>query len=148
MDFVTPLLGLLVPYLPGLVKSAAEGVVGDGAKKVVFQAVPAGVRAIWEKLSPKVEADAIAQAAAVKVADEPDNAKRLTTLEMALEDLLKELVAKDPDLVADLQKLLAESQQESQASTIVNVDGTDNQALVNVTAKNVVAKVEGGANFH
>ena len=40
MDFVTPLLGLLVPHLPGLLRKAAEDVVGEGAKNVVFAAVP------------------------------------------------------------------------------------------------------------
>ena len=64
MDFVTPLLGLLVPHLPALVKKAAEDVAGEGAKKIAFAAVPAGVKAIWAKLWPKVEASAVAKESA------------------------------------------------------------------------------------
>ena len=148
MDFVTPLLGLLVLHLPALVKKAAEDVVGEGAKKAVFEVVPSGVKAIWAKLWPKVETDPDAKSAADKVTIDPENAKRLTALEVAIEDLLTNLAKSEPEWVASLQELLKSAETEAVANTIVNVDGTDNQALVNVTAKNVVAKVEGGANFH
>ncbi len=148
MDFVTPLLGLLVPHLPALLNKAAEDVVGEGAKKAVFEAVPSGVKAIWAKVWPKVETDPDAKSAADKVTIDPENAKRLTALEVAIEDLLTNLAKSEPGWVASLQDLLKSAETEAVASTIVNVDGTDNQALVNVTAKNVVAKVEGGANFH
>jgi hypothetical protein len=148
MDFVTPLLGLIVPHLPALLNKAAEDVVGKGAKKVAFAGVPAGVKAIWAKLLPKVETDPDAKSAADKVAIDPKNAKRLTALEVAIEDLLTNLAKSEPEWVASFQDLLKSAEAESIASTIVNVDGSDNQTLVNVTAKNVVAKVEGGANFH
>ena len=148
MDFVTPLLGLIVPHLPALLNKAAEDVVGEGAKKAVFGAVPSGVKAIWAKLWPKVETDPDAKSAADKVAIDPENAKRLTALEVAIEDLLTNLAKSEPEWVASFQDLLKSAEAEAIASTIVNVDGSDNQTLVNVTAKNVVAKVEGGANFH
>ena len=148
MDFVTPLLGLLVPHLPALLNKAAEDVVGEGAKKMVFGAVPVGVKALWAKVWPKVETDPDAKSAADKVTIDPENAKRLTALEVAIEDLLTNLAKSEPEWVASLQELLKSAETEAVANTIVNVDGTDNQALVNVTAKNVVAKVEGGANFH
>ena len=123
-----------------------------GAKKAVFEAVPAGVRAlwakVWPKVWPKVETNPDAKSAAQKVAIDPENAKRLTALEMAIEDLLTNLAKSEPEWMAGLQALMAEAEVEAVASTIVNVDGTDNQTLVNVTEKNVVAKVEGGANFH
>jgi hypothetical protein len=147
MDFVTPLLGLLVPHLPALLMKAAEDVVGEGAKKAVYEAVPGGVKAIWAKLRPKVEASAIAQSAVEKVAIDPENAKRLTALEVAIEDLLAELAKTEPALMAELQTLLKAAQVETAASTVVNVSGTDAQAFVNVTAKNVVGKVEGDATF-
>ena len=148
MDFVTPLLGLLVPHLPALLNKATEDVVGEGAKKVVFGAVPAGVAAIWAKVWPKVEKDPDAKSAAQKVAIDPENAKRLTALEMAIEDVLTNLATQEPEWMAGLQELMVEAEAEAVTTTIVNVDGTDNQVLTNVTAKNVVAKVEGGANFH
>ena len=148
MDFVTPLLGLLVPHLPALLNKAAENVVGEGAKKAAFEVVPSGVKAIWAKLWPKVETDPDAKSAADKVTIDPENAKRLTALEVAIEDLLTNLAKSEPEWVASLQELLKSAETEAVANTIVNVDGTDNQALVNVKARNVVAKVEGGANFH
>ena len=94
MDFVTPLLGLLVPHLPALLNKAAEDVVGEGAKKAVFEVVPSGVKAIWAKLWPKVETDADAKSAADKVTIDPENAKRLTALEVAIEGLVKNLEPK------------------------------------------------------
>ena len=36
MDFVTPLLGLLVPHLPALLNKAAEDVVGEGGEEGGF----------------------------------------------------------------------------------------------------------------
>jgi hypothetical protein len=148
MDFVTPLLGLIVPHLPALLMKATEAVVSEGAKKTVYQAVPDGVKAIWAKLRPKVEASPIVQSAVEKVAIEPTNAKRVTALEMAIEDLLGELAKTEPTLIGELQELLKTAEAEVAASTIVNVSGTDAQAFVNVTAKTVVGKVEGGATFH
>jgi hypothetical protein len=145
---VTPLLGLLVPHLPALLMKAAEDVVGEGAKKAVYEAVPGGVKAIWAKLKPKVEASPIVQSAVEKVAIEPANPKRVTALEVAIEDLLGELAKTEPTLIGELQELLKTAEAESTASTIVNVSGEDAQAFVNVTAKTVVGKVEGGATFH
>jgi hypothetical protein len=145
---ITPLLALVVPHLPALLMKGAEAVAGEAAKKAAFEAVPSGVRAIWAKLGPKVAADAGTAAAVEKVAIEPENAKRVTALEVAIEDLLGELAKTEPTLIGELQELLKTAQAESAASTVVNIDGTDNQAFVNVTAKNVVGKVEGGATFH
>jgi hypothetical protein len=76
MDFVTPLLGLLVPHLPALAMKAAEDVVGEGAKKAVYESLPEGVRAIWGKLLPKVKGSPIAKGAAEKVA----NGRRRSTV--------------------------------------------------------------------
>jgi hypothetical protein len=113
MDFVTPMLALVVPHLPALLMKAAEDVVGEGAKKAVYEAVPGGVKAIWAKLRPKVEASPIAQSAIEKVAIEPANAKRVTALEVAIEDLLGELAKTEPTLIGELQELLKTAQAES-----------------------------------
>jgi hypothetical protein len=102
VDFVTPLLALIVPHLPALLMKAAEDVVGEGAKKAVYEAVPGSVKAIWAKLKPKVEASPIVQSAVEKVAIEPGNAKRVTALEMAIEDLLGELAKTEPTLIREL----------------------------------------------
>ena len=148
MDFVTPLLGLLVPHLPALLNKAAEDVVGEGAKKAVFEVVPSGVKAIWAKLWPKVEASAVAKESAKAIEADPEDQDSIEMLKLALKKMLKEIEKSEPELLSELKQLMKSAETEAVASTIVNVDGTDNQALVNVTAKNVVAKVEGSANFH
>ena len=112
MDFVTPLLALLVPHLPALLNKATEDVVGEGAKKVVFGAVPAGVKAIWAKVWPKVEKDPDAKSAAQKVAIDPENTKRLTALEMAIEDVLTNLAKQEPEWMAGLQELMEQNKPE------------------------------------
>jgi hypothetical protein len=147
MDFVTPLLGLLVPHLPALLMKAAEDVVGEGAKKAVYEAVPGGVKAIWAKLRPKVEASAIAKASADQVVAQPEDQDAQVMLKLALKKVLEDLAKTEPALIGELQTLLKAAQVESAASTVVNVNGTDAQAFVNVTAKNVVGKVEGDATF-
>jgi hypothetical protein len=138
MDFVTPLLGLIVPHLPGLLGKAAETVAGEGAKKAVFETVPDTVKAIWAKLKPKVEASPIAQSAIEKVAAEPENAKRVTALELAIEDLLTELAKTEPALIGELQELLKTAEAASRGS--VGNSGT-------VTAGTIYSSVIGdGAN--
>jgi hypothetical protein len=138
VDFVTPLLALIVPHLPALLMKAAEDVVGEGAKKAVYEAVPGGVKAIWAKLKPKVEASPIVQSAVEKVAIEPANAKRVTALEVAIEDLLGELAKTEPALIGELQELLKTAEQEAgggknagtiNAKTIYGVIQGDNAKL-------------------
>jgi mRNA interferase MazF len=105
----------------------------------VYEAVPDGVKAIWAKLKPKVEESPIAQSAAEKVAIAPDNAKRVTALELAIEDLLTELATKEPEWVASLQELLKIAEAESatgknagtiNAQTIYGVIQGDNAKFV------------------
>jgi hypothetical protein len=115
MDFVTPLLGLLVPHLPALLNKAAEDVVGEGAKKVVFGAVPAGVKALWAKVWPKVETNTIAQGAADAVAADPTDEDSATMLKLALKKVLEEIEKSEPELLAQL-KALMEGNQSSQES--------------------------------
>jgi hypothetical protein len=130
---VTPLLGLLVPHLPALLMKAAEDVVGEGAKKAVYEAVPGGVKAIWAKLKPKVEASPIVQSAVEKVAIEPANPKRVTALEVAIEDLLGELAKTEPTLIGELQELLKTAQTEA--------GGGKNAGTIN--AQNVYGLIQG-----
>ncbi len=125
MDFLTPLLGLLVPHLLALLNKAAEDVVGEGAKKAVFEAVPVGVKALWAKLKPKVETDADARSAADKVAIDPENTKRLKVLEVAIEDLLTGLAKSEPEWVAGLQALLKDAEAETAVKTYGDVNARD-----------------------
>ena len=109
MDFVTPLLGLLVPHLPALLNKATEDVVGEGAKKVVFGAVPAGVRAIWKRLMPKVETDVMAKASAEAVAVKPEDEDAAMMLKLALKKVLEGIEKSEPELVVELKKLMEQN---------------------------------------
>ena len=106
MDFVTPLLGLLVPHLPALVKKAAEDVAGEGAKKIAFAAVPAGVKAIWAKLWPKVEASAVAKESAKAIEADPEDQDSIEMLKLALKKMLKEIEKSEPELLGELKQLM------------------------------------------
>jgi hypothetical protein len=106
MDFVMPLLALVAPHLPALLNKAAETVVGEGAKKAVFEAVPAGVKAIWAKLSPKVEASAIASESAKAIALDPTDEDAATMLKLALKKVLLEIEKSEPELLAELKTLM------------------------------------------
>jgi hypothetical protein len=107
MSFVATFLAFVGPHLPGLVTKAAEAVVDEGAKKAVFEAVPAGVRAVWARLVPKVARNAIAQGAADAVAADPGDADSVEMLKLALKKLLTEIEKSEPGLLAELQGLMA-----------------------------------------
>jgi hypothetical protein len=107
MSFVATFLALVGPHFPGLVTKAAEAVVDEGAKKAVFEAVPAGVRAVWARLVPKVAGNAIAQGAADAVAADPGDADSVEMLKLALKKLLAEIEKSEPGLLAELQGLMA-----------------------------------------
>jgi CHASE3 domain sensor protein len=108
MEFVTLCLGLVVPHLPALLNKAAETVVGEGAKKAAFEAVPAGVKALWAKLLPKVETNTIAQGAAAAVAADPTDEDSATMLKLALKKVLQEIEQSEPELLAQLRALMEE----------------------------------------
>jgi hypothetical protein len=107
MSFVATFLALVGPHLPGLVTKAAEAVVDEGAKKAVFEAVPAGVRAVWARLMPKVAGNAIAQGAADAVAADPGDEDSVEMLKLALKKILAEIEKSEPGLLAELQGLMA-----------------------------------------
>jgi hypothetical protein len=131
---VTPLLSLIVPHLPALLMKATEAVVGEAAKKTAFEAVPSGVKAIWAKLWPKVEADPGVAAAADSVAAEPQDKNSQMVLKLTLNRLLENLAKTEPELVEELEKLLKAAQAESPSSG--SNSGT-------VTAKTIFSSVIG-----
>ncbi len=149
MDFVTPLLALVVPHLPALVKKAAEDVVGEGAKKMAFAAVPAGVKAIWAKLQPKVEASASAKESAAAIEADPKDEDSIEMLKLALKKVLQDIEKSEPELLAELKKLMA-GEPEAVASTIVNIDveGDGNQTTGINSGKTVqMGDVTGDVNL-
>jgi len=130
VDFVTPLLGFIVPHLPALVKKAAEEIAGEGAKKVAFAAVPAGVKAIWAKLLPKVEASAIATESAKAIEVDSEDQESIEMLTLALKKILKAIEKSEPELLDELKALM-----EGETSTGGN--------SANVTAGTIYSSVVG-----
>ena len=121
MDFVTPLLGLLVPHLPGLVTKAAEAVVGEGAKKAVFGAVPAGVKEIWTRLKPKVEADVMAKASAEAVAAQPEDEDSIEMLKLSLKKVLVGIEKSDPKFLKELKDLMEQNKPDASGGNSATV---------------------------
>ena len=121
MGFVIELLTLLVPHLPGLVTVAAGAVVGEGAKKVAFAAVPAGVKAVWERLRPKVEADVMAKASAEAVAAQPEDEDSIAMLKLALKKVLEGIEKSDPEMLAQLKALMVEETSQASAGNVATV---------------------------
>jgi hypothetical protein len=149
MDFVTPLLGLLVPHLPALLNKAAEDVVGEGAKKAVFEAVPAGVKVLWAKVWPKVETNAIAQGAAAAVAADPTDEDSAMMLKLALKKVLEEIEKSEPELLAQLKALMEEGDRSVEGNVVTfESSGTDNQVTGINYGKNVkMGDVTGDVNL-
>ncbi len=149
MDFVTPLLGLIVPHLPALLMKATEDVVGEGAKKAVYEALPGGVKAIWAKLRPKVEASPMAKASADQVAAQPEDQDAQTMLKLALKKVLEEIERSEPDLLAEMRQLM-EAEKSATPGNVVNidVDGDGNQTTgINYGKTVKMGDVTGNVNF-
>ena len=90
----------LAPVLPHLVSGGTEAVKAAG-KKVGEEAVELG-RKLWGKLQARVEESPRALGAAEEVAEAPDDADAKAGLRRQLVKIL----AADPDLAAELAKLL------------------------------------------
>ena len=95
--------------MPALLNKATEDVVGEGAKKVVFGAVPKGVAAIWAKVWPKVKTDVMAKASAEAVAVQPEDEDAAMMLKLALKKMLEGIEKSEPELVVELKKLMEQN---------------------------------------
>jgi hypothetical protein len=142
MDIVT-LTAFITPFLPFLLKlggKAAEKATETAAGKF-GEASWTKAQAVWEKLSPKVDAKESAKEAALDVANAPED----EDLQVALRVQLKKLLAEDEALGRAIAQILQEDGSDGTPGTqiVQNVTGDRNQVIGQVTGGQVFSNVEG-----
>jgi hypothetical protein len=140
---IATLVAFLSPFLPFLLKlggKAAEKATETAAGKF-GEASWTKAQAVWEKLSPKVEAKESAKEAAVDFANAPED----EDLRVALKVQLKKLFAEDEALVKAIAQILEAdgSDRISCVQIIETVRGDRNQVIGQVTGGQVFGNVEG-----
>ena len=108
------IIGLLAPFLPQLLK-AGESAAEEAAKALGSEAGK-WAKALWAKLSPKVEERPVARDAAERVAATPDDPRARGAFELQLEEILRA----EPNLAAELGRILRDAQE---AGVTVEVGG-------------------------
>jgi hypothetical protein len=142
MDIAT-LTAFLSPFLPFLLKlggKAAEKATESAAGKF-GEASWIKAQAVWDKLSPKIEAKESAKEAAIDVANAPED----EDLQVALKVQLKKLLAEDEALGRAIAQILeADGSDGTPGIQIVQtVTGDRNQVIGQVTGGQVFGNVEG-----
>jgi len=95
---------LLRPFLKGLVERASE--IGEQAGKEAGKTALDLAKAVWTRLSPKLESRPAAKEAAEDVAKAPDDEDAAAFLRVQIRKLLEE----DEDLGRDLDRMIKEGQ--------------------------------------
>jgi hypothetical protein len=140
---IATLIAFLSPFLPFLLKlggKAAEKATETAAGKF-GEASWAKAQAVWEQLSPKVEAKESAKEAALDVANAPED----KDFQVALKVQLKKLLAQDEALVNAIAQILQADVSDGTPGTqiVQNVTGDRNQVIGQVTEGQVFGNVEG-----
>ncbi len=115
---LTTFLAPFLPFLSNLGAKAAE----EAAKKFGADSWEKA-KAIWAKLGPKVEAKEEAKVAVGQVVAKPDSQARISVLQEELETLLKE----NPDLAAELAKIMESDAPAASSVTNINLQGENTQ---------------------
>ncbi len=139
MDVVN-LTAFISPFLPFLMKlggkamekatESASGRLGETAFKKA--------QAIWEKLSPKVEAKEAAREAAVDVANNPND----EDLQIVLRLQLKKLLDQDAELLKLIAEIFQEGDGTLNSKIVQNVTGSQNQIIGHLTGGNVMMVID------
>jgi hypothetical protein len=95
----------LVPFLPRLLKKGEA--LADKAIDQLGAAAWERAQALWRRLRPKVEAKEAAREAVEGVAESPDDQAARGAFQFQLRSLLQA----DPDLAAELERMVQEAQQ-------------------------------------
>jgi hypothetical protein len=140
---IATLTAFISPFLPFLLKlggKAAEKATESAAGKF-GEASWAKAQAVWDKLSPKLEAKDSAKEAAVDVANAPED----EDLQVALKVQLKKLLDQDEALENAISQILQEDGFDGTPGTqiVQNVTGDRNQVIGQVTGGQVFGNVEG-----
>ena len=114
---IAALTAFLAPFLPGLIKPVQDFAT-EAAEKFGAAAVEQA-RALWERLSGKVDDKPSAREAAEDLADDPDNAGARAALQWQLEKIL----AADPEFARRLAEDWAAAQRSADVSVVVTASG-------------------------
>jgi hypothetical protein len=131
---VSALTAFLAPFLPVLLGAARTA--ADEAGRSLGSEALEHARRLWGRLRPRVEQEPEVQAAAAKVADDPDDDRLRRILALHLEGL----VATDADLAAELERLWAEARR----ANVVTVRGDRNV----VVGRDVTGVIVTGDDAH
>lgn len=139
---VAVLMQILTPALPFLIKVGEKATEGVGQK--IGEDGWAKAKAVWGKLSPKVEADPVAKKAVEKAANDLENTDRLTAAKLALQDLLEE----HPDLAKELAELLKDAPTQADGIQVnQSVQGNQNQTIGVMQGGNAIGSVQGNVSL-
>jgi hypothetical protein len=142
MEIVT-LTAFMSPFLPFLLKlgeKAAEKSTEAVAGKF-GEAAWSKAQAVWEKLSPKVEAKEAAMEAVTDVANHPDD----EDLQVALRVQLKKLLDQDEDLLKAIAQIFQEDAADGTSGTqiVQTVIGKQNLVIGQVSGGQVFGNITG-----
>jgi uncharacterized protein (DUF433 family) len=126
MEIVT-LTAFLSPFLPTLLRLGGKAVdkATESAAGKFGEAAFAKAQAIWEKLSPRVEAKEAAKEAVIDVANSPDDEDSLAALRVQLKKLLEQ----DEELCKSIEQIFQEDGSISGNKIVQNVTGNRNQLI-------------------
>lgn len=141
---IATLTAFISPFLPFLLKlgtKAAEKATDTAAGKF-GEAAWSKAQAVWEKLSPKVEAKEAAKEAATDVANHPED----EDLQVALRVQLKKLLEQDEDLFKAIAQILEEDALDGTPGTqiVQTVMGNQNQTIGQMTGSKVIVNIGHG----
>jgi hypothetical protein len=140
---ITTLIAFLSPFLPFLLKlgdKAAEKATESAAGKF-GEASWAKAQAVWEKLSPKVEAKESAKEAVLDVANAPEDEE----FQIALKVQLKKMLAQDEALANAIAQILQADGSDGMPGVqiVQRVTGDRNQVIGQVTGGQIFGTLMG-----
>lgn len=145
--FARAVAAFLIPFLPYIVKMG-EGASEEAGKKAGEHAWTK-VRALWKELAPKIEAKPAAHDAVQKAMTMPQDDGVRLTLELQLEDILKEnmtLACKLEDLWKEIQS--AEIRLVSAGERGIAIGGDANGTILITGNQNVLRDIEASRHRH
>lgn len=121
---IPTLVAILTPCLPFLLEKVATPAL-DSAAGQIGEAAWKQAQAVWSKLFPKVEQDAVTKVMAEKLAQDPNN----PAWQAAFQESLKNLLDNDDTLKQELLAIL-ERDPATAAGNHVNIDVEQNSGVV------------------
>jgi hypothetical protein len=133
---IATLIAAIGPFLPSLLKPTDLSI-----NRPTESAADQTARAIWEILGSKIAAKATAQEAAIDLAHNPGDQDLQATLRVQL----KKLLDQDPELSAEIKRILHADATDRPTGTKIeqNVKGDQNQVIGQVSGGHVFGNIMG-----